>query len=80
MARAALAIGAVLIAAGGGVLGYAWTRPPVAGLTPEASAAMASAVSQLDGEIRAARGAIHPIREVSRRYDACETSAIGAGL
>ncbi|MGN6107134.1 MAG: serine/threonine-protein kinase [Kofleriaceae bacterium] len=58
MGRAAIAIGAVLVLAGGGALGYALTRKPSGGLTPQASGAMASAVSQLDGEIKAARGAV----------------------
>lgn len=58
MARAAVALGAVLILAGGGALGFALTRKPKAEVTPEASAAMASAVGKLDGDIRAARASI----------------------
>ncbi|HWU88299.1 MAG TPA: serine/threonine-protein kinase [Kofleriaceae bacterium] len=55
MARSAVAFGALLIVAGGGALGYALTRTQAAELTPEASAAMASAVGQLDSDLRAAR-------------------------
>ena len=58
MARAAVAIGAVLIVAGGGVLGFALTRKGTAEVTPEASAAMASAVGKLDGDLRVARASV----------------------
>jgi tRNA A-37 threonylcarbamoyl transferase component Bud32 len=50
----------VLIVAGGGALGFALTRKAPGGVTPEASAAMASAVGKLDGDIRAARASIEP--------------------
>jgi hypothetical protein len=50
-----MAIGALLVVAGGGALGYALTRKPTAELTPQASAAMASAVGQLDSDLRALR-------------------------
>jgi hypothetical protein len=58
VARAAVALGAVLIVAGGGALGFALTRKGTAGVTPEASAAMASAVGRLDSDIRVARAAV----------------------
>jgi hypothetical protein len=53
--RAAIAIGAVLIAAGGAALGFALTRKPAGRVSPEASAAMAAAKGQLDSDLRAAR-------------------------
>jgi hypothetical protein len=49
--RAAALLGAVLVVAGGGALGFALTRTGGAEMTPEASAAMASAVGKLDGDI-----------------------------
>ncbi|HSK04411.1 MAG TPA: serine/threonine-protein kinase [Kofleriaceae bacterium] len=58
MARAAIALGAVLVVAGGGALGFALTRGGGAGVTPEASAAMASAVGKLDGDLRVARAKV----------------------
>jgi hypothetical protein len=45
----------VLIVAGGGALGFALTRGAAGGVTPAASAAMASAVGKLDGDLRVAR-------------------------
>src|SRR5688572_12493942 len=60
VARAAIALGAALIVAGGGMLGYALTRKATAEITPEASAAMASAVGKLDSDIRAARASVEP--------------------
>ncbi|HWO18649.1 MAG TPA: serine/threonine-protein kinase [Kofleriaceae bacterium] len=58
MARAAMALGAVLIVAGGGALGFALTRKAPSEMTPEASAAMASAVGKLDGDVREARASV----------------------
>jgi len=58
VARALAALGAVLIVAGGGAIGYAVTREAVGGMTPAASAAMTRAASALDGDIKAARGAV----------------------
>lgn len=58
MGRATLALGAVLVVAGGGALGFALTRKATTEVTPQASAAMASAVGQLDGDIRAARASV----------------------
>ncbi|MEJ7598637.1 MAG: serine/threonine-protein kinase [Kofleriaceae bacterium] len=59
MARAALALGAVLIVGGGAALGYALTRKAPAGdMSPQASAAMASAIGKLDGDLKAARASI----------------------
>jgi tRNA A-37 threonylcarbamoyl transferase component Bud32 len=60
VASAAIALGAVLVVAGGGALGFAFTREGGAGMTPEASAAMASAVGKLDGDLRAARASVEP--------------------
>ena len=61
MANSALvAVGAVMLAVGAGVAGYGLTRPAgtSGGLTPEASAAMSSAVAGLDGDIKAARAKV----------------------
>ncbi|HEY5933799.1 MAG TPA: serine/threonine-protein kinase [Kofleriaceae bacterium] len=59
MARTALVVGAVLLVGGGAALGYALTRKGEAGgMTPEASGMMASAISKLDGEIKAARAGV----------------------
>jgi hypothetical protein len=58
VARAAIALGAVLVVAGGGALGFALTRRGGAEVTPEASAAMASAVGKLDGDLRVARAKV----------------------
>jgi serine/threonine-protein kinase len=52
---ALVAIGAVLLLAGGGLAGYGLTRKPTGGIAPQASDAMRSAASQLDGDIKAAR-------------------------
>ncbi len=60
MARGALvAAGLVLLVGGGGAVGYGVTHKPTGGLTPEASGAMAGAVGQLDGDIKAARATAH---------------------
>ena len=58
MAKSAIIAGALLLALGAGGLGYALTRKAVGGMTPEATAAMGSAVSSLDGDIKAARAAV----------------------
>jgi hypothetical protein len=59
VARTALVVGAVLLVGGGAALGYALTRKGGAGgMSPEASGAMASAISKLDGEIKAARAGV----------------------
>ena len=56
MAKPALvAIGAVLLVGGGALAGFGLTRKPAGGIAPQASEAMASAASQLDGDIKAAR-------------------------
>ncbi|HEY4242465.1 MAG TPA: serine/threonine-protein kinase [Kofleriaceae bacterium] len=55
----ALAVaGAVLVLAGGGLAGFALTQKPKGGMTAEQSSAMASAASELDGDIKGAKGAI----------------------
>ncbi len=60
MARAALiGLGAVLVIAGGAAIGYAVTRDATGGMTPEGSTAMTSAIAQLDGDIKTARGEVH---------------------
>src|SRR5262249_40548992 len=51
-------VGAVLVAAGGGAVGYGVTRQAAGGMSPEATSAMQSALAELDGDIKAARGAV----------------------
>jgi hypothetical protein len=53
-----VAIGALLLVAGGAVAGYGVTRKPTGGLTPQASEAMGTAIGQLDGDIKAARASV----------------------
>jgi hypothetical protein len=57
--RALAAVGAVVIIGGGAAIGYAVTRKATGGMSPVQTAAMATAVSQLDGDIKAARTAVH---------------------
>jgi eukaryotic-like serine/threonine-protein kinase len=53
--RGAIAIGAVLIVAGGGALGYALTRSaPTTEMSPEQTGAMASAITTLDASLKEA--------------------------
>jgi tRNA A-37 threonylcarbamoyl transferase component Bud32 len=75
VARAAALLGAALVVAGGGALGFALTRKGSAEPTPEAIAAMASAVGRLDGDIRAARASIEP-----RAKTLSESSYVRAGI
>jgi len=59
VARPALAtIGTLLLIAGGALAGYGLTRKPTGGLTPQASQATASAIGQLDGDVKAARASV----------------------
>src|SRR5574338_136395 len=53
-----VAVGALLLVAGGALVGYGVTREPTGGLTPKASAAMGSAIGQLDGDVKAARASV----------------------
>jgi tRNA A-37 threonylcarbamoyl transferase component Bud32 len=53
-----VAIGALLVVVGGAALGYGLTRQPTGGMTPQASLAMSSAISQLDGDVKAARATV----------------------
>ena len=53
-----VAIGALLVLGGGGALGYGLTRKPTGGMSPQASQAMTAAVTQLDGDIKAARASV----------------------
>jgi len=53
-----LAIGALLVIAGGAVAGYAVTRKATGGLSPQASEAMGSSIAQLDGDVKAARASV----------------------
>lgn len=55
---ALVAAGVALLAVGAALGGYGATRKPTGGMTPEASSAMTAAVSQLDGDIRAAQAAV----------------------
>jgi serine/threonine-protein kinase len=51
-------IGAIVIIIGGGAIGYAVTRKGAGGMSAGQTAAMARAVGQLDGDIKAARTAV----------------------
>src|SRR5689334_13979436 len=51
--------GTLVILLGGAAVGYAVTRSASGGMTESQSAAMASAVGKLDGDISAARAAVH---------------------
>src|SRR5262245_20804951 len=53
--KRALALGGALLVVGGAALGFALTRKGGAQVSAEQSAAMAGAMGQLDGDIRAAR-------------------------
>jgi tRNA A-37 threonylcarbamoyl transferase component Bud32 len=53
-----IAIGALLLVAGGAIAGYGVTRKPTGGLTPKASEAMGSSIAQLDGDVKGARQAV----------------------
>ena len=58
MGRAFAAIGAIVVLGGGAAIGYAVTRKATSGMSPVQSSAMAGAVAQLDGDIKAARTAV----------------------
>src|SRR5437868_6708985 len=53
------AAGVVVILVGAAAIGYAVTRTGTAGMSELQTAAMASAVGKLDGDINAARAALH---------------------
>ena len=53
-----VAVGALLVLGGGAALGYGLTRKPTGGMTPQAQQAMGSAVSSLDGDVKAARATV----------------------
>ncbi len=53
-----VAIGALLLVAGGAVAGFGVTRKPTGGLSPQASEAMGSSIAQLDGDVKAARASV----------------------
>jgi tRNA A-37 threonylcarbamoyl transferase component Bud32 len=57
--RTVAIIGLLAIISGGALIGYAVTRKGVGGMSPAQTAAMARAVGQLDGDIKAARSEIH---------------------
>ena len=59
MARPFAVAGTLVILLGGAAVGYAVTRSASGGMTENQSAAMASAVGKLDGDINAARAAVH---------------------
>ena len=59
MAKPALiALGAVLLAAGGALAGYGVTRKATGGLSSAQSEAMGSSIAQLDGDVKTARGIV----------------------
>ncbi|HEX5057879.1 MAG TPA: serine/threonine-protein kinase [Kofleriaceae bacterium] len=53
-----MAIGALLVIAGGAAAGYGVTRKATGGLSPQASEAMGSSIAQLDGDVKAARASV----------------------
>jgi hypothetical protein len=55
---ALVALGAILLAGGGGLAGYGLTRKATGGMTPEQSEAMGSAIAQLDGDVKTARATV----------------------
>jgi hypothetical protein len=57
--RAAAIAGAIAILAGGAAIAYAVTRKPAVGMSETQSVAMATAVGNLDSEIRAKRAEVH---------------------
>src|SRR6188474_3476739 len=57
--RPFLLAGAAMIAAGAAAIGYAVTRSAGAGMSETQTAAMIGAVAKLDGDINAARSAVH---------------------
>ena len=59
MGRTLAVAGAIVILGGGAATGYAVTRKATGGMSPAQSTAMATAVAQLDGDIKAARAAVH---------------------
>ena len=58
-ARPFVVAGTLVILLGGAAIGYAVTRNASGGMTESQSAAMAGAVGKLDGDINAARAAVH---------------------
>jgi len=52
-------VGALIIVLGGAAIGYAVTRKASRGMSEAQTATMASALGQLDGDIKAARAAVH---------------------
>ncbi len=58
MGRGAVALGAILIVAGGGALGYAFTRKATGGMKPEQTTAMTEALVRLDGDLKSERGKV----------------------
>jgi serine/threonine-protein kinase len=57
--RAFAVAGAIVILGGAAAIGYAVTRKATGGMSPAQSAAMSIAIGQLDGDIKAARTAVH---------------------
>lgn len=58
MASPLAAAGVVAVAAGIGLAGYGATRKTAAGMAPEVSAMMSTAIGQLDGDLKAARATV----------------------
>src|SRR5690349_14503984 len=55
---ALVALGAIVLVAGGAALGYGVTRKPSGGMTREQSDAMGAAVNGLDSDVKAARASV----------------------
>jgi hypothetical protein len=69
-------VGAVVILGGGAAIGYAVTREATAGMSPVQSAAMTRAVDQLDGDIKAARTAVHERAETLSQLPVVRTAIL----
>jgi hypothetical protein len=68
--------GAIVIVLGGAAIGYAVTRHETGGMSETQSAAMASAVARLDGDLKALGDVVHA-RAASLSAPAAIRSAIG---
>src|SRR5258706_316162 len=74
---ALIALGAVLVAAGGGAIGYGVTRHATGGMTPAATRVMTTAIAQLDGDIKPAIQRLVDAKIAGRLELGGQTRAIG---
>ena len=71
-----VAIGALVLVAGGAVAGYGVTRKATGGLTPQASEAMGSSIAQLDGDVKTARLVV---KERANTLATIQTTSVAIG-